>query len=143
MPRPKPKTTCHEQPNADLNGILLHVDSEGMPHWNNATNYFDAIRQYEQRKGYCMAAVREQEMIKEFKRQQELLALKINSKPVPKSDIIEIEEQYGDMLRKLRRYKGMSAEQLAKQFDLRVSDVKIILSGSKVDGKKLEKGVIP
>ena len=103
--------------------------------WHGGKNYFDCIRNCEQRKGYNMAAEREQDMRETYDRQ--INAPKPKSKP-KKPNIVKLEEQYGDMLRNLRRYKGLSPEQLAKQFKLNIKDVKAMLSGVSADKKAKE-----
>lgn len=107
----------------------------GAVQWHGGTGYFDCTRNCEQRKGYNSAAEREKDMNREFDRQ--------NNAPKPetkKHNIIHLEEQYGEMLRKLRRYKGLTAEQLAEQFGLRISDVKAMLRGVSPDSKVIEEG---
>lgn len=111
--------------------IMLHVDESGTAHYPGATGYYDALTKCEQRKGYSMAGEREKDMIKEFDRQQGISTPEPVPEPTKKSDITELEERYGDMFRKLRHYKGVSAEQLAKQFGLKISDVKTILRSEK------------
>ena len=124
----KPKK---EKPSYTDFKIMLYVDSDGIPHWQNgATDYFDAIGKCEQRRAYNMNANREQDMREAFDYYQNA------PKPEPrpkKRDVAELEKQYGDKVRSLyrkTRKTHLSVEQMAEQFKLNISDVKMMVKES-------------
>lgn len=129
----KTKKKRKQSEETEFKPILTVNIKTGAVQWHGGTDYFDCIRNCEQRKGYNQAAEREKDMRETFDRQMNA------PKPKPKKpNIVKLEEQYGPMLRNLRRHKGLSPEQLAEQFKLNVKDVKAMLSGVRPDRKSKE-----
>lgn len=132
----KPKK---EKPSYTDFKIMLYVDSDGIPHWQNgATDYFDAIGKCEQRRAYNMNANREQDMREAFDYYQN--APKLEPKP-KKHDAAQLEKKYGKLIRNLHRYKHVPVEQLAEQFKLSISDVKTMVKGTSSDEKLEREGI--
>ena len=105
--------------------VMLHVDSEGVAHYPHSEGYFDALFQSEQRKNYSIERGRQQEMRLQFDRYVSM------PEPLSKSqqNIVKLEAQYGDMIRALYWQKHVPRKQLAKQFKLKLADVRTLIGG--------------
>jgi len=122
----KPKKAKSHKPKLHTDfPIMLHVDSKGVAHYPHSEGYFDALFQSEQRKNYSIERGRQQEMRLQFDRYVSM------PEPLSKSqqNIVKLEAQYGDMIRALYWQKHVPRKQLAKQFKLKLADVRTLIGG--------------